>query len=334
MCSHPSHVFLCWMINIALQPTIGYSTRPNAFRHWAYPRAQLRTRGSQSFYCLIVVSLCRLLDIATFGLWYRWANARKEGGHTFNRPGPRPSSRSSFQSHCRRHRKHFRYRFRPINPATPDRAQPNVQPRRRRPAVKSKKFAKKPETNNAATQVTPSPPPNARSAFSPCRRTFQSPAPEQTASIPMKTHREQTTKNQKTSDCCVDDRLAATADFIPRFYKVKRSDKNQKEKIVGMTICVASQNDHTTTTRESQCELRGDVALRATLQAPEKFRNSMPSEASYPNIWDSGASISITYRPEDFIDALEPQEKLKIRGIANKMKVKGKGSWTPKECSV
>ena len=99
----------------------------------------------------------------------------------------------------------------------------------------------------------------------------------------MKTHRDQTTKNQKTSNCCVDDRLAATADSIPRFYKVKRSVWQTK-------------NDHTRTTQESPCELSGDVALRAALQAPEKFRNSMPSEASYPLIWDSGANkSSITY---------------------------------------
>ena len=58
--------FLCWMINVALQPTIGNSTRPNDFRHWTYPRAQLRTRSPQSFYCFIVLSLCRLLGLVSF----------------------------------------------------------------------------------------------------------------------------------------------------------------------------------------------------------------------------------------------------------------------------
>ncbi|KAL7580852.1 hypothetical protein ACA910_001125 [Epithemia clementina (nom. ined.)] len=75
--------------------------------------------------------------------------------------------------------------------------------------------------------------------------------------------------------------------------------------------------------------MENDFALRAALQSPQKFRNSMPAQASYPIIWDLGASISITFQRNDFslpIVALS----LRVKGIANKMKVAGEGTvlWT------
>ena len=70
--------------------------------------------------------------------------------------------------------------------------------------------------------------------------------------------------------------------------------------------------------------------MKAALQAPAKFHNSMPEDASYPIIWDSGTSVSITFRPEDFIDEVTYQPNLKIKDLSNKMAVHGKGTvlWT------
>ena len=71
-------------------------------------------------------------------------------------------------------------------------------------------------------------------------------------------------------------------------------------------------------------------ALRATLQDPKALRESMPKGASYPIIWDSGASISITNDAKDFIGKIKPFPDLKVKGIANKMKAVGRGTvlWT------
>ena len=67
------------------------------------------------------------------------------------------------------------------------------------------------------------------------------------------------------------------------------------------------------------------AGLQACLQDPSALRNAMPASASYPIIWDSGASLSITNSASDFIGPILPMPDLKVKGIANRMKATGRG---------
>ena len=60
-------------------------------------------------------------------------------------------------------------------------------------------------------------------------------------------------------------------------------------------LCDITTNMATLTTAE---------ALHAILQAPTKLRDTMPKDRSFPIIWDSGASISVTNNKANFVEFL------------------------------
>ena len=65
--------------------------------------------------------------------------------------------------------------------------------------------------------------------------------------------------------------------------------------------------------------------LRMALQAPGRFRDSLPS-STYSVIWDSGASISISPDKNDFIGPLEsPGAITQLKGIAKGLRIEGFG---------
>ena len=67
------------------------------------------------------------------------------------------------------------------------------------------------------------------------------------------------------------------------------------------------------------------AGLEECLLDPMALRSAMPSDASYPIIWDSGASISITNNEKDFVGKIEPLPNFKVKGIANRIKAIGRG---------
>jgi hypothetical protein len=80
------------------------------------------------------------------------------------------------------------------------------------------------------------------------------------------------------------------------------------------------------------CMAQTDVAhadaavLCMALQAPVKFCNSMKKESTYQLIWDSGASISISFDRSDFVGPMESAGFCtKLKGIAKGLSIQGKG---------
>jgi hypothetical protein len=68
------------------------------------------------------------------------------------------------------------------------------------------------------------------------------------------------------------------------------------------------------------------AALRMALQAPAKFCNSMKKESTYLLIWDSGASISISFDKSNFVGTMESVGVgTKLKGIAKGLSIQGKG---------
>ena len=67
-------------------------------------------------------------------------------------------------------------------------------------------------------------------------------------------------------------------------------------------------------------------ALHAILQAPTKLRDSTPKDGSFPIIWDSGASISVTNDKADFLTftKVSPRHK-NVMGVAQGLKFSGFG---------
>ena len=134
----------------------------------------------------------------------------------------------------------------------------------------------------------------------PCSTTtthFQPSAPAMPAPRPLRTHpyREQNIRNKQFSP---------NKPRASHFYPV-----NTQEAQASVYMAVANED------------------ISAPLQAPTKLRNAMPPNASYPIIWDSGASISISCRPEDFVEPVTPVPRLKIKGISkDKIAVVGKGT--------
>ena len=78
-------------------------------------------------------------------------------------------------------------------------------------------------------------------------------------------------------------------------------------------------------TPHHQWEQITQAGLQACLQDPLALRSAMPHNASYPIIWDSGASISITNQTQDFIGTIQPLPNFNVKGIANRMKATGRG---------
>jgi hypothetical protein len=66
--------------------------------------------------------------------------------------------------------------------------------------------------------------------------------------------------------------------------------------------------------------------LRAALQAPQNFKHSLPKESSYPIIWDSGASMSISPSRNDFVGPIKPVPfGARVQSLTNGLSVKGQG---------
>jgi hypothetical protein len=74
-------------------------------------------------------------------------------------------------------------------------------------------------------------------------------------------------------------------------------------------------------------EPAGNAAtLRMALQAPQRFRGVLPKEAKMSIIWDSGASISLTFDRSDFVGPMKPAGLLtRLQGIAKGLRIEGQG---------
>jgi hypothetical protein len=66
--------------------------------------------------------------------------------------------------------------------------------------------------------------------------------------------------------------------------------------------------------------------LRMALQLTDRFRKSLPKTATFPVIWDSGASISITPDCKDFVGPINtPGPITQLQGIAKGLRIEGQG---------
>ena len=66
--------------------------------------------------------------------------------------------------------------------------------------------------------------------------------------------------------------------------------------------------------------------LRMALQSTDRFRESLPKTATFPVIWDSGASISITPDRKDFVGPINtPGPITQLQGIAKGLRIEGQG---------
>lgn len=65
---------------------------------------------------------------------------------------------------------------------------------------------------------------------------------------------------------------------------------------------------------------------RMALQAPTRFRNAMSKYATFSVIWDSGASISVSFDKRDFVGPLtKPKLMTRLKGIAKGLTIEGQG---------
>ena len=68
------------------------------------------------------------------------------------------------------------------------------------------------------------------------------------------------------------------------------------------------------------------ATLRMALQAPCCFRSAMGEEASFPILWDSGASISVSHDKDDFVGPLKkPGAISRLKGMAKGCNIEGVG---------
>ena len=68
------------------------------------------------------------------------------------------------------------------------------------------------------------------------------------------------------------------------------------------------------------------ATLRMALQAPCRFRSAMGKEASFPILWDSGASISVSHDKDDFVGPLKkPGAISRLKGMAKGCNIEGVG---------
>ena len=66
--------------------------------------------------------------------------------------------------------------------------------------------------------------------------------------------------------------------------------------------------------------------LRMALQSTDRFRESLPKASTFPVIWDSGASISITPDRKDFVGPINtPGPITQLQGLANGLRIEGQG---------
>ena len=68
------------------------------------------------------------------------------------------------------------------------------------------------------------------------------------------------------------------------------------------------------------------VKLRAALQAPQNFKCALPKESSYPVIWDSGASMSISLSCNDFVEPIKSVPfGARVQSLTNGLSIKAQG---------
>jgi hypothetical protein len=68
------------------------------------------------------------------------------------------------------------------------------------------------------------------------------------------------------------------------------------------------------------------ATLRMALQSPQRFQGVLPKEAKMSIIWDSGASISLTFDRSDFVGPMKPAGLLtRLQGIAKGLRIEGQG---------
>ena len=74
------------------------------------------------------------------------------------------------------------------------------------------------------------------------------------------------------------------------------------------------------------CIIDTDV-LKVALQAPAKLQMAMPTEASYPIVWDSGASVSVSNDATDFQGTLTMANAspIQVKGVSQGVTVSGQG---------
>ncbi len=66
--------------------------------------------------------------------------------------------------------------------------------------------------------------------------------------------------------------------------------------------------------------------LHMALQSLDRFHKSLPKTATFPVIWDSGASISITPDCKDFVGPINtPGPITQLQGIAQGLRIEGLG---------
>jgi hypothetical protein len=66
--------------------------------------------------------------------------------------------------------------------------------------------------------------------------------------------------------------------------------------------------------------------LRMALQSTDRFWESLPKTATFPVIWDSGASISITLDCKDFVGQINtPGPITQLQGIAKGLQIEDQG---------
>jgi hypothetical protein len=77
---------------------------------------------------------------------------------------------------------------------------------------------------------------------------------------------------------------------------------------------------------ESSAASVAALAMRSILQAPDKFRQVIPKEATFKVIWDSGASIAISPSKEEFVGEYRTVGPLTVlKGLAKGLKISGQG---------
>ena len=88
------------------------------------------------------------------------------------------------------------------------------------------------------------------------------------------------------------------------------------------------------------CNLDTDV-LKVALQAPAKLQMSMPTEASYPIVWDSGASVYVSNDAADFQGTLTMTNAspIQVKGVSQGVTVSRQGMvlwylWITLRCYV
>ena len=70
--------------------------------------------------------------------------------------------------------------------------------------------------------------------------------------------------------------------------------------------------------------------LKASLQAPLKLQSELPDDGCYPIVWDSGASVSMSFCEKDFNGDLDTSihttQHLRVNGISTGVEVAGRGT--------